>query len=302
MDNSNNRSLLIIDDSEMNLAMLSRILNRDYNLHLARNGLEGVEAAVKHLPDVIVLDIVMPKMDGYETIAMLKSLEQTREIPVVFVTGLSKAKDEERGLALGCADYITKPFSAEIVKLRLRNQIRMLDYIRTIEILSKQDQLTGIPNRRNFDDRLTIEWGRAKREKTSISILMIDIDYFKNFNDTYGHLNGDLVLKTVASLITKTLKRTTDIAARWGGEEFIALLPCTDLRGSTIVAEKIREVVERTDFMLQDGRVTNVSISVGVNTRVPTNDCTMDEFIHCADDALYNAKREGRNKVWQYCN
>jgi len=291
------RTVLIIDDSESCIATLTRVLCSDFNIIVARNGTEGIETAKKRVPDIIILDIQMPDMDGFETITILKKTVSTRNIPVIFITALTKVKDEERGLSLGGSDFITKPFSAEIVLLRVNNQIKMLDYISTIEHLSRIDQLTGLPNRRSFHERLTAEWKLAIREGTTISVLVMDIDHFKNCNDTFGHLLGDAVLQKLAAVIKDNARKPTDFAARWGGEEFIVLLPKTDSEGARVVAESIRKDIERYTVIFKDNRKTKVTTSVGVNTFSPTKGCSVNDFLHAADNALYTAKRNGRNNV-----
>jgi diguanylate cyclase (GGDEF)-like protein len=173
----------------------------------------------------------------------------------------------------------------------------MRNYIRTIENLIMTDQLTGIPNRRNLDERMFTEWNRAIRDHMPISILMIDVDKFKNYNDTYGHQQGDVVLQTVAKIFTQTLMRPTDFAARWGGEEFIVLLPNTNLNGAMNIAEHIRASVEDTLIPCGDGSTTRVTVSIGVNSLTPIPNISVDLFISSADEALYTAKRTGRNKV-----
>ena len=303
MEETKKGRLLIIDDSEMNVVILTRILSPDYKILVAKNGRAGIETAVNYLPDVIILDIIMPGMDGYETITELKSLDQTRNIPVIFISGLSSSEDEEKGLILGAADYIIKPFSEAVVKLRVRHQIQLQNYIRTIENLLMTDQLTKIPNRRSFDERLLMEWNRAQRKMSQVSILIIDIDHFKRYNDTYGHPQGDVALQTVAGIFSKALWRPGDFAARWGGEEFIVLLPDTDLDGALAVGEKIRHSVEYAEIRDENGQLTTpVTVSVGVNTVIPTDDGvnSIKDFIHFADDALYAAKRDGRNRVCKY--
>jgi diguanylate cyclase (GGDEF)-like protein len=250
------------------------------------------------MPDVIILDIVMPQMDGYEVIAALKKSVSTRKIPVVFVTGLSSSQDEKKGLAMGGADYISKPFNDEVVKLRVNNQIRLINYIKTIERMSRIDQLTGMHNRRSFDERLFSEWKRAKRENNEISILIMDIDHFKRCNDTYGHLDGDVVIQKVADAIRDTLMRSADFSARWGGEEFIALLPNTDSAGAFFIAEKIRKDVEDMEINFSNGESTKVTLSIGMCTMTPDADTSVDDLLRHADSALYFAKNGGRNMVW----
>jgi len=293
-------TILIIEDSDAHIAALARILTPDYDVVISRCGHDGIELARYCKPDVIILDIIMPDMDGFETITILKKNVSTRYIPVIFITSLTKIEDEERGLSLGGSDYITKPFSDEIVRLRVKNQIRMLDYIKTIEQLSRIDQLTGLPNRRSFHERLLSEWKLAVRERTTISLLVIDVDHFKKCNDTFGHLMGDVVLQRVAKEIMSSVQKPTDFAARWGGEEFIVVLPKTESDGALHVAEKMRSAIEDLVVEFHDGREANVTASVGVNTYAPTKECSINDFIHNADDALYEAKRNGRNNVTVY--
>jgi diguanylate cyclase (GGDEF)-like protein len=290
-------SILIIDDELLNLKLLVHILEADYTIHTAENGTSGIAKAKELTPDLVLLDIVMPGIDGYEVLAALKSHDTTKQIPIIFITGLASDEDEEKGLALDAVDYISKPFSTKIVKLRVRNQIQIINQLRTIDYLSKIDQLTEIPNRRSFDERINTEWNRAMRDHIPISILMIDVDKFKNYNDTYGHQQGDVVLQTVAKVITKTLMRPTDFAARWGGEEFTVLLSNTALCGALTIAENIRENIENTVIPSTDTANTKVTVSIGVNSLTPMQNIPIDLFISAADEALYTAKKTGRNKV-----
>jgi len=290
-------TLLIVDDENANLKVLSHILGGDYTIYTATNGVSAVQKARELQPDLILLDILMPEMDGYETLSTIKKNEEIHKIPVVFITGLDSVEDEEKGLSLDAADYITKPFSAPIVKLRVRNQIQIVNQLRMIERLSLIDQLTGIPNRRSFDSRLNVEWKQAIREQTSLSLLMMDLDKFKDLNDTYGHQQGDLVLKKVAEIFTMSLRRPADFTARWGGEEFIVLLPNTPLDGALDVAENIRVDIEKTPILFPDGTVMRITISIGVTSLFPEKSSSIDAFISNADKALYLAKQAGRNRV-----
>ena len=265
MTGAKKNSLLIVDDEKSNILALTRILSQAYTIYAAKNGQDAIETAAEHMPDVILLDILMPEMDGYDVLAALKGSEKTRAIPVIIITGLDSPEDEEKGLALGAADYISKPFSPAIVKLRVQNQIQILNYIYTIKNLSLLDQLTGIANRRSFDERLRLEWGRAIRTETPISILILDLDNFKTYNDTYGHMQGDMLLQAVAKLFAHELKRAGDFIARWGGEEFIALLAHTDWGGALDVAERIRMHVEDAVIPLADGHATKTTVSIGIN-------------------------------------
>ena len=302
MNETIKNSVLVVDDERSNILTLTRILSREYTIYAAKNGLDAIEAANESLPDVILLDILMPEMDGYAVIAALKGSDRTRHIPVIFITGLDNPDDEEKGLSMGAADYISKPLSSVTVQLRVRNQIKILNYLRMIEQLSMTDQLTNLPNRRNFDERLRVEWNRAIRDKTSISILIIDLDDFKHYNDIYGHQQGDAALRALAKIFTCELKRSVDYVARWGGEEFVILLTNTDCNEALKIAEGLRISTENTPVLLTNGHTTKITISVGINTLMPTPNSSVDEFIHHADDALYTAKKRGRNKVWRIEN
>jgi len=175
----------------------------------------------------------------------------------------------------------------------------LLRAAREQERLIRIDQLTNIPNRRSFDERLPLEWGRAIRTKSSISLLILDLDHFKNYNDTYGHIQGDRALQVVSKIFTQELKRSGDFAARWGGEEFVVLLANTGSGGALDVAERIRQNVENIDILLIDGSVSKMTVSIGINTQIPVVNDSVDDFIRIADAALYTAKREGRNRVCQ---
>ena len=300
MDGVKKNTLLIVDDDKSNLLMLSHILQAEYNIRIASDGVSAVNIAEKYLPDLILMDIIMPDMDGYQVIKTLQDSEKTAHIPVIFITGLNNHDDEKKGLELGAADYISKPFDDMIVKLRVHQQIRIINQLRTIENLSMIDQLTGIPNRRNFDNRLQQEWGRATRESVSLCLLMIDVDHFKNYNDNYGHQHGDKALCLVAEILTKTLKRTSDFAARWGGEEFIVLLPNSVSKGGLDIGEQIRLNIEAAELPCDNGDITKMTVSIGINAHTPTLSCSLHEFILKADRALYTAKNTGRNRVCIY--
>ena len=289
--------LLIVDDEKVNLKILTHMLGAEYTIYTATNGTEALEKAREYKPDVILLDIIMPEMDGYQMLSELKKCRMTQGIPVIFTTGLNTPEDEEKGLSLGAADYIVKPFRSTIVVLRVRNQIQILNHLRAIEQMSMIDPLTNMPNRRCFDERLNMEWKQAIREQPPISLLMTDLDRFKSLNDTYGHQQGDMVLQMVAKALSRSFRRPGDFAARWGGEEFAILLPNTPITGAMDVAEKIRAEVELTHTLNADGSEIKITISIGANSSTPVLGCSIDDFIYKADKALYAAKETGRNKV-----
>ncbi|MDR1397590.1 MAG: diguanylate cyclase [Desulfarculales bacterium] len=293
--------LMVVDDEKINLDVLRAILQDDYELQMLKSGREALalaSAGSESKPDLILLDIIMPEMDGFTTLIKLKEAEPTRNIPVIFITGLSSAGDEEKGLRLGAVDYIVKPFSNEVVKARINTQIKIIKYIKTIERLGLIDELTDIPNRRYFDNRIDEEWRRMSRTKTPLSILMMDVDKFKNYNDAYGHLQGDALLRSLAKTMVSCLRRPADMVARLGGEDFAIILPGVDIEGALVVAEKVRAAVEASPVLCPAlGLETHTTVSIGVAAVIPSAEQPLTEFIALADKNLYAAKGRGRNKV-----
>jgi len=239
----------------------------------------------------------MPEMSGFDVISELKKGEETFRIPVIFITGLQAGEYEDKGVGFGAADYISKPFRPSIVKLRVYNQIQIVNYLNTINRISITDQLTGILNKRGFDNEINREWGRTIREGSPISILIIDVDEFKVYNDKYGHQQGDVALRKVATAINSSLMRSTDIAARRGGGKFVVLFPSTDVTGALEVAEKIRKCIELTEIPLSSGDATWVTASIGVNSLIPMSESILVDFIEQAEKVLYTAKKAGGNGV-----
>ncbi|MDR1466524.1 MAG: diguanylate cyclase [Treponema sp.] len=291
-------SILAVDDEELNLTTLQIILGMEYTLFTACTGTDALQQLDERIPDLILLDILLPDMSGFELLEKLKSNPALAPIPVIIITGLNGEKEEERGLFLGAVDYITKPFNNAVVRARVKIHLRMISHIRAIERLGKIDPLTNIANRRSFDEHIQIEWKRSLREGGNIAFLMMDIDKFKNYNDTYGHPQGDALLKAVSHAIETSILRATDIVARLGGEEFGVILPETSLKDSLVVAERIRSKVEALQVPTADGLITKVTISIGVVSLVPTQAITIEEFISQADKNLYKAKEGGRNRVF----
>ncbi|MCL2819796.1 MAG: diguanylate cyclase [Oscillospiraceae bacterium] len=290
--------ILVVEDSKLNQEVLRRILAKDYNIVLAQDGTEALEKVKVEIPDLILLDIILPGIDGFDVLTELKKCDESHLIPVIIISGRSNPDDEVKGLKLGAVDYITKPFHEIVVKARVETQVRILKQMRIIEEFGFIDTLTNIPNRRQFDQYLIREWNRAKRENIPISIVMIDVDHFKMYNDTHGHQQGDLALQTVAGTIASSLKRKTDIAARWGGEEFSVLLPNTTLDGAVQVAEDIRKNVETASIPFPGADLYhNVTISTGVSEMLPDDNVSISNLVLQADKALYKAKELGRNRV-----
>jgi len=241
---------------------------------------------------------MMPGMNGFETLKILKESVETQNLPVIIITVENNDATEEKCFNLGAVDFISKPFSSVVVRARVKNQLQIVNQFRTIERLGLIDPLTNIRNRRSFNDRLNTEWRRCLREKAPLSFLMLDVDKFKDYNDTYGHPQGDTLLKTLAMIFESSARRPADIIARLGGEEFGLLLPNTSLKPAMEIAETIRESVESLRVLTADGRSdTRTTISIGVAALVPTEDMHAEDLICKADEYLYMAKTSGRNKV-----
>ena len=296
--NKEKSKILIVDDSKFNQAILQRILGEDHTLSVAVDGNGALNKAKTEYPDIILLDIVLPGMNGFDVLTELKKNDSTHSIPVIIISAMSKPDDEVRGLTLGAVDYITKPFNEIVVKTRIETQLKILKQMRIIEKYGFLDTLTGIPNRRQFDRDIINEWSRAMRSNSPMSLLMIDVDHFKMYNDTHGHQQGDIALQTVAKVIESSLKRSSDIAARWGGEEFSVLLPSTPLEGALKVAEDIRANVESAIITCtENSSPHNVTVSTGAVSVIPSQSISIADIIRHADEALYAAKDKGRNRV-----
>ncbi len=291
--------ILIVDDVPANIKVLGNALKKDYTVRFATDGLKALEIAQSSSPpDIILLDIMMPGMDGYEVCRRLKASEQTRDIPVIFITALNEEEDETKGLEFGAVDYITKPFSLQIVKIRIKTHLELKRHRDLLEQLSMLDALTGIPNRRCFNDALELEWKRAERDAVFLSLIMIDIDFFKNFNDRYGHRLGDDCLIQVAQTLMHSVHRPGDCVARYGGEEFACILPGTDIHGALRVAENMRNEVAGLQIPHDRSTVAAyVTISLGAASILPSRMAGPEKLITGADNALYHAKNKGRNCV-----
>lgn len=291
--------ILIVDDVPTNVQILAEALSSIYRIKVASNGMDALKIAQREQPDLILLDVMMPEMDGFEACRCLKTDAHTCKIPVIFVTAKDAASDEELGLNLGAVDYITKPFVIPIVKARIRNHIRLKQQADLLESLSLLDALTDIPNRRRFDEALAAEWKRAIRDATPLSLLMIDIDHFKQYNDYYGHGAGDVCLQMVATELSKSVVRPSDLVARYGGEEFVVILPETSQESALQIAERLRERIEKMSLPHAYSEAESVvTISVGVATQANISENSLPQILgDAADKALYMAKEGGRNRV-----
>ena len=289
------QTVLICDDVPTNIELLDDIISDMCDVVFATSGAEAIRLAVAEAPDLILLDVIMPVMTGYEVCTALKADPCTRAIPVIFVSALGHENDEARGLEIGAIDYITKPISAPIVRARVRNHLELKRQRDLLERLSSIDGLTGIANRRAFDEQLDREWRRAGRTGEPVAVLMIDVDHFKAYNDTLGHAAGDDCLKLLAKTLKESLRRPADLLARYGGEEFVCILPGTDIRGAEAVGEQLRQAV--TALALPHPQTPMVSVSIGAAAAHPHEREAFGALLDLADAKLYDAKRKGRNRV-----
>ena len=289
--------LLIIDDSAVQIEFLRSILKEDYEITACQTAEDGLRAAKEGNFSLILLDVVMPGMDGFELLKMLQEEIVTQNVPVILITSLSDAQNEEHGFILGAVDYISKPFNPLIVRARVNTHIKLYNYRRQVEYQSKTDQLTGIANRRQHDQYSITKWGEAVRMQVPFTVCMFDIDHFKAYNDTFGHPAGDKVIAAVAQTIKVHLQRSTDFTARYGGEEFVAIILGGEARINFEYLKKIRQEVEKLHIPHADGVSEWVTISMGGVTVVPDNGEKYADYLKIADNMLYDAKRFGRNQV-----
>ena len=293
-------TILIVDDVSSNLMLLSNLLKDDYNLKIAKDGVKAIEIMNKYHKeiDLILLDIIMPEMDGYEVCKRLKSQEETKNIPIIFVSTNDSLESEEYGLKIGAVDYIKKPYSPPIVKIRIKNIVGLKLKTDQLEELSLIDGLSQIPNRRHFDKDYLKRFKDISANDGSFAVLMIDIDYFKFYNDNYGHGMGDETIVKIAQSLQATL-RDEDFVARYGGEEFVVIL-------SNINLEYAEDVSERLLTSIRDLRITHkhssiedfVTISIGTHFKSKIAEEEKSKFLVMADQALYKAKENGRNQYY----
>jgi diguanylate cyclase (GGDEF)-like protein len=298
MSTQSKQRVLVVEDEKINRTILSALLKDENQVILAKSGEQALERlASDDQIDLILLDVLMPDMDGHEVLRRIKANDATRDIPVIFITALNSTNDEEKGLKLGASDYIGKPFSPAIVKARVSNLLRFVRQRKLLETLAGRDGLTEIPNRRAFDQALLQEIARSLRSGQAFSLALIDVDFFKQYNDCYGHAAGDTTLKQVAKTVAGALRRPNDLAARYGGEEFGLILPESDAAGGIEVAEAIRQLVAELGIEHETSPIApHVTVSIGGVT-VRGRQGSAEELLMAADRQLYEAKRLGRNRV-----
>lgn len=313
--------VLVVDDTPENLTVLRKILTAhdDYRVRTALSGETALKTVQAGVPDLILLDIMMPGMNGFELCKQLKANAQTKDVPIIFISALNETEDKVKGFQAGGVDYISKPFNAAEVVARVETHLTLrkinLQLLREIEErkrteealekanlelerLASVDGLTQIANRRQFDQHLHNEWKRLGRERVPIAVILCDIDFFKLYNDTYGHVAGDKCLKEVAQGIKRAVKRPADLVARYGGEEFAVILTSTDVDGAMKVAEGIRGEIRELQIPHIKSEVgEHISLSMGVSSIVPKDTDEPESFINNVDKFLYHAKETGRDRI-----
>ena len=290
-------TILVVDDMTTTLLLLHDLLKDTYEVKIAKSGTKALE--ILESPndiDLILLDIEMPDINGYDVCKRIKNNETIKNIPIIFITGRTSQEDEEYGLNLGAIDYIPKPFNKAIVKLRIKNYLNLKIKNDMLEKLSMYDGLTNIKNRRFFDETFEKTFSEIKRDKKSLAVLMIDIDFFKPYNDNYGHGQGDETLRKVAKALEKTIKRASDFVARYGGEEFVILLKDINKDGVEAVANNLLNAIRELKITHEFSKIEKyVTVSIGASFYNSSSDITKLELLLKADETLYNVKNSGRN-------
>jgi diguanylate cyclase (GGDEF)-like protein len=294
---SRQATVLIVDDEAINIRVVSKILGDRYQLRFADTGERALEIATSQQIDLVLLDVVMPGMDGYEVCRQLKEGAATRDIPVIFVTARGEVEDEARGFALGGVDYITKPVSPPLVQARVKTHLELKEQRDLLEELSMIDVLTKIPNRRRFDDALRREIAHSARARIPFTLVILDVDFFKQYNDAFGHTRGDECLRAIADALATTFSRPGDLVARYGGEEFAAVLRDTDFAGACTLVDRVHHSVLRLELEHPTSTAASqVTVSAGGVSLVPKADTEPAAVLEAADRLLYEAKQGGR---WQ---
>lgn len=290
--------LLVVDDQPANLQALYRVFGADHQVFTATQDEQALAVAQAERPDLILLDLDLGASSGLTLCRRLKELPATAEVPVIFVTAHGSQDAELAGLQAGAVDFIHKPIHPVIVRARVNTHLQLKRQADLLRELAFRDALTGLANRRAFDERLALELRHALRSQQSMSLLLIDVDFFKKYNDHYGHQAGDAALRTVGQVLTANMLRPVDLAARYGGEEFACLLPATPLEGALNVAERVRSDLQALHLPHATSEVAeHLSMSIGVVAKPGRPGMPPQALLEAADQLLYEAKRAGRNRV-----
>ena len=315
--------VLVVDDSTETGQILEETL-KDFGyqvsmVHSAQEAFETIGLSFEETGrigvDLIIMSLSMPDMDGIEATFRLKSLDELRDIPIIIMTAQKDDDSMRESFDAGAADFIDKSFNKVELHARVRSLLKLKQEMdrrkditqqletanRKLRLLSSIDGLTGIPNRRTLDRFMENEWARATRTKSSLAVVMMDIDYFKQYNDNYGHQKGDEALRLIGKALEVVIKRPSDIVARYGGEEFAMVLGYADNRDALLMAEKVRDSIELLKIPHEFSKAGNfITISAGISSIVPNGEATILSLVKNADKALYQAKNEGRNRVKVY--
>lgn len=290
--------LLVVDDHPINIQMMNQVFAGDYQMFMATSGAQALSVCQTNPPDLVLLDVVMPGMDGFELCTQLKANDLTRNIPVIFVTAHTDAVQETHGLSLGAVDFISKPINPAVVRARVKTHLTLKfqsDLLRKLVFL---DGLSGVYNRRYFDQQLGVEWARSSRNNSPLSVIMLDVDHFKLYNDHYGHLAGDDCLRLVAQSLKTCLKRPADLVARYGGEEFACILPDTRFEDGMVIAQAMEQRIRDQAIPHARSSVAGVvTASLGLATRTAGSTGSALDLVGLADAQLYRAKQSGRGCV-----
>lgn len=305
--------VLVVEDSKVAIKAISGFLE-EVGVHpqIAETGRAAIELYRNERPDIILLDIILPDIDGFDVAKEIRRLQNQDDwTAIIFLSVMSKDEDLVRGIEVGGDDYLMKPVGRIVLQAKVRAMYRLVqmqralvqltgqlnDANKELQRLSTTDGLTGIANRRSFDESLAREWRRCSRLKKPLSVILFDVDFFKKYNDKHGHQAGDECLKLVAKEVARTAPRPGDLAARYGGEEFVLILAETDQEGACWVAELVRQNLSALNIPHSDSSHQHVTISCGVTSVVPSDELSVEKLVKSADIALYIAKEHGRNRV-----
>lgn len=289
--------ILIVDDDISIIHLLSEILRGTAQITFATKGEQAIKMAQANQPDLILLDISMAGMDGFEVCRQLKLDADTTELPIIFMTGHDDIENEIKCFEAGAIDFVLKPFNPRVVQARVNVHLRLKQHVEMLGALAKRDGLTGLFNRRYFDECYDVEYRRLQRHQLPLGLVFIDIDHFKKYNDFYGHLEGDEVLKRVAYALASVCKRPGELVARFGGEEFVALIPHMDPQDLTNLGDSFCAVVRELQIPhRQSDAGSHVTVSVGIVSAIPSKDSSQNALLEAADKTLYSAKHHGRNR------
>ena len=298
LDDGVKGKILLVDDQPTTIKILHQLFNKEFDMYMATTGVQALDVCQKVKPDLVLLDIEMPGMNGFEVCETLKSDPLTANTAIIFITAHFDEAQEVKGFQLGAVDFIHKPINSIITTARVKNQFLLKQHSDLLRAIALQDSLTGVANRRQFERSLPDSWRHCIRHHQPMSLVMLDVDFFKRYNDKYGHQQGDDCLRLVAQAIRSVAGRPYDMVARYGGEEFVCILPDTNLEGALSISQKMIDAVqdlaiEHTDSTISD----TVTISAGVATIYPKLDSSWEHVLNEADKQLYLAKKEGRNQV-----